>query len=117
MRSEYVLWWFSLACAVFLMFAPFTPRTMWYYNGSSPVGNAYSYRDAAGWDALSLPCGVAALISLVVGAFLRPCVIVPVLTAAGAAAAFGLTAFAAGQYWIDLARGAAAIPDYRIDPA
>jgi hypothetical protein len=64
---ETLLWRLALACAVFLLFAPFTPRTMWLYPRSANPGAAATMRDAAGWDWLSPVCGVLALLGLAIG--------------------------------------------------
>ncbi|HET7093689.1 MAG TPA: hypothetical protein VFI22_09435 [Thermomicrobiales bacterium] len=117
MRTEKTLWTFAAICAIALLFAPFTPRTMWLYDGQRPEGQAFSIRDSSGWDWLVPVLGVAAIVVLFVAALLRPRVVLPTLGAVLAARAFGIAAVAAGRYWLDLTRGAAAIEDYRIVPA
>jgi hypothetical protein len=117
MRTEKVLWSFAIVCAVLLLFAPFTPRTTWVYDGPQPVGNPSTIRDAAGWDMVAPLSGIIAIAGLVVGVLARPRVIVPVLSTAIATIAFAMTAVAAGRYWLELGRGAGAMADFSMHSA
>ena len=117
MRTENVLWQCTLVCAFLLLCAPFTPRTTWSADAAAPRGNPSSIRDAAGWDMVAPLAGIVAIVGLVAGVLTRPRVVVPVVGAAVATIAFAVTARAAGQYWLDLLRGAPFMPDFTTQPA
>ena len=117
MRTEKVLWQFAVVCAVLLLFAPLAPRTTWSADDAAPRGNPSSIRDAAGWDMVAPLAGIVAIVGLVTGFLTRPRVVVPVIGAAVATIAFAVTARAAGEYWLDLLRGAPFMPDFTTYPA
>ncbi len=112
MRTEKVLWSFAIACGVLLLFAPFTPRTTWFYDGPRPSDNPSTIRDSAGWDMVAPISGVVAIFSLVVGVLSRRRIVIPSFSAAAATIAFAVTALAAGHYWLELARGAGAMAGF-----
>ena len=117
MRTEKVLWSFALACAVFLLFAPFTPRTMWYSADTERPGGTSSVRHSAGWEWVVPLCGIAAIVGLTTGIRTRRLVTIPVLGAGAASIAFVVAAVAAGGHWIDGMRGALALGAFRTSPA
>jgi hypothetical protein len=100
MRTENVLRWIAIGCAVFLLLGPFGGRTAW--GRGSPTT-----MDSAGYNFAALGSGVVALAALGVAFWARPRVVVPLLGAAVAMAAFGLTAYVSGTYWLALSRGEA----------
>jgi hypothetical protein len=99
MRTDKVLWWFALGCAVFLLLGPLGGRTRWHNPGGGTI------TDAAGWDWAVLIAGCAAIAGLVVGRLARPRVVVPVTAAGVAIAAFGMAAAVTGQYWMAILQG------------
>jgi hypothetical protein len=99
MRTENVLWWLTTGCATLLLFGPSAGRTTWIRQGGGVV------KDAAGYDWLALCSGIVAIVSLTVGLWARPRVLLPVLGAAAAVVAFLLTAVASGSYWMAILRG------------
>lgn len=95
MRTEKILWSFTILCALFLLTAPmFGGRAVWANRGGGTI------RDAAGWGWLLPALAVVAIVGLVVGVFTRPRVVVPVLGAAFATAAFAMAAYHAGSSWL-----------------
>jgi len=60
--------------------------------------------------------GVVAIASLVVGVLSRRRIVIPFFCAA-ATIAFAATALAAGQYWLELSRGAGAMAQFVMEPA
>jgi len=61
--------------------------------------------------------GVVAIVSLVVGVLSRRRIVIPSFCAAVATIAFAVTALAAGQYWLELARGAGALAGFVMQQA
>jgi hypothetical protein len=96
--AEVVLGLVPLGCAIFLLFGPVADRTSW-TSGSTTI------TDAAAYNVAALFSGVLALAALGVAFWARPRVILPVLSAAVAIAAFGLTAYVAGIYWLARLQG------------
>jgi len=117
MKTEKVLWSFTIACAILLLLAPFTPRTTWIYDGPRPSDNPSSIRDSAGWDMAAPLSGVVAIAGLVVGVLSRRRIVIPSFCAATATIAFAVTALAAGQYWLELSRGAGTMAQFVMEPA
>lgn len=117
MKIERVLWIFAIICAALLLFAPFTPRTTWLFDGPQPRGNPSAIRDSAGWDMVAPLSGIVAITSLVAGVLSRRHTVIPSFCAAVATIAFAVTALAAGQYWHELSRGAAAMAQFVMEPA
>lgn len=104
MRTEKVLWSTTILCALFLLTAPmFGGRAVWANRGGGMI------RDAAGWDWLLPILGVVAIVGLVVCVFTRPRVVIPVLGAAIATAAFAVAAYSAGSFGL-------AIVENRVQP-
>jgi hypothetical protein len=117
MSLERALWFCAIVCAVLLLFAPFTPRTTWRFDGPQPRGNPSTIRDSAGWDMVAPLSGIVAIASLVLGVLSRRRIVIPSFCAAVATIAFAVTALAAGQYWHELSRGAAAMGQFVTEPA
>jgi hypothetical protein len=117
MKTERVLWLLAIVCAVLLLFAPFTPRTTWFYDGPDPRRNPSTIRDSAGWDMVAPLSGLVAIIGLVVGVLSRRRIVIPSFCAVVATVAFAVTALAAGQYWMELSRGAGAMAQFVMKPA
>ena len=102
MRTEKLLWSFTILCAIFLLTAPmFGGRAVWANRGGGTI------RDAAGWDWLLPALGVAAIVGLVVGVFTRPRVVVPVLGVAIATVALAMAAYHAGNSWLAIVQNRA----------
>jgi hypothetical protein len=91
MRTENALRWVAIGCAMFMFFAPFGGRTMW-------VKGHTTATDAGIYNAAAILSGVVALAALAVAFWLRPRVVLSVLAAVAAVAAFGLTAYVSGVY-------------------
>jgi len=116
-RAEQVLWLLALLCAVLLLFAPLTPRTMWIHQRQTNPGVAATITAGHGWDGLAWITGIIAIVALVVGACSRPHVARSVISGAMATLAFAASAIAATTYWLDLSGGAADLKHYVTIPA
>jgi hypothetical protein len=81
----------ALGCGFFLLLGPLGGRTMW-------VGRNQINTDAAVYNVAALLSGVVALAALAVAFWARPRLVLPVLSALAALAAFGLTAYVSGVY-------------------
>jgi hypothetical protein len=109
MRPEIVLRWVAFGCAVFLLFGPFADRTGWGRNQPTVF-------DSAGHNFVALFSGIVAIAGLLVALWALPRVVLPLLGAAAAVAAFGLTAYVSGTYWLALSRGEALIEGTYVMP-
>lgn len=91
MPTENILRWVAIGCAIVLLFGPLGGRTTW-------VGGHTIATDAGIYNVVALLCGVVALAALGVAFWARPRVVLPVLGALVAVAAFGFTAYVSGVY-------------------
>jgi hypothetical protein len=98
MPTENVLRWVAIGCAVFLLFGPVGGRTS-VKDGGTTMTVAAAYNMAA------LFSGTVALVALGGALRARPRLILPLLGAVVAIAAFGLTAFVAGIDGLARTRG------------
>jgi hypothetical protein len=83
----------AIACAVLLLFGPLSDRTVWV---RAAAGGGTRITDAAGYPAAAFLSGLAVLAILAAAHAARPRVVVPVLGAVAAVAAFGLSVFVSG---------------------
>ncbi|MCC6312602.1 MAG: hypothetical protein IT337_01215 [Thermomicrobiales bacterium] len=90
----------ATGCAVVLLFGPLGGRTTW-----EAVRGTSSATDAGGYNAVAVFSGVVALAALGFALWARPRPVLPLLGAAVAVAAFGLTAYAAGVFVVARLRG------------
>jgi len=107
MRTKNVLWWLATSCAVLLLYAPFTPRTMWLPTGRSSGGGEIT--EGVGWHAITALLGAAALIALVLSLRARQRGSAAVVGAAVATIAFVVTAVGMWRHWIDLMNGVTSV--------
>ena len=110
-RIEHTLLAVAAICAVLLLFAPVSGRTRWVHDKGTTMTHS------AGWDWVAPLAGIVASLSLVAGRLIRPGVFGAVLAAAIAAAAFALTAAAAGGHWVDLMVGSLEIERWTLYPS
>jgi hypothetical protein len=96
MRTETVPRRVAIGCAIFMLFGPVADRTTW---------DRGSVTDAAGYNIVAFLSGVIAITALAVSLWMRPRVILPVLGALVTIAAFGLTIYVSGIYWLARTRG------------
>jgi hypothetical protein len=89
MQTEIVPRRVAIGCAIFLLFGPLGGRTMW-------VQGRTTATDAAGYNVVALLSGVVVLAALGVALWARPRVVLPLLGALVAVAAFVLTAYVCG---------------------
>src|SRR5215218_5976374 len=101
MRTEKVLWWLATSCAVLLLYAPFTPRTIWLPTGRDSDGGG-QITEGVGWHAIAVLFGIAALVALVVSFWAPQRSPTRWVGAAVATAAFVVIAVGMGRHWIDL---------------
>jgi hypothetical protein len=100
MRTEKLLWWLAASCAVLLLFAPFTPRTIWLPTGRSPGGGQIT--EGVGWQAISALFEGVALVALVLSFRARQRGPARRVGAAVATIAFVIIAVGMWRHWIDL---------------
>lgn len=100
METETALRRIALGCAIFMLFGPVGGRTTWVEGNRGGTTT-----DAAGYNLAALVSGVVALAALALALYLRPRVVLPVLGAAVAIAAFALTIVASGVYVWALLQG------------
>lgn len=98
MRTENVLRWVVIGCAVFLLFGPIGGRTS-VKDGDTTMTVAAAYNMAA------LFSGTVALVALGGALWARPRLVLPLLGALVVIAAFGLTAYVAGIDGLARTRG------------
>ena len=102
-----VLCWLVTGCAFLLLFAPFTPRTIWLPTGRSSGGGQIT--EGVGWHAIAALLGAAALVALVVSRRARQRG--PARWVGVAAATIGFVVIAVGmwRHWIDLMNGVTSV--------
>lgn len=92
----------AFGCAVFLLFGIVSDRTSVSYGRS---GRSSSMTDAAGYNMAATFSGIVAITGLAIALWTRPRLVLPILGAAVAIAAFGLSVFASGIYWLGRLQG------------
>jgi len=90
----------AIGCAIFLLLGPLGGRTTW-----EEVRGTSSATDAGAYNAVAVFSGVVALAALGSALWARPRPVLPLLGAAAAVAAFGLTAYAAGVFVVARLQG------------
>ena len=107
MRTEKVLWWLAVGCAVLLLLAPFTPRTTWLPTARS--AGASRGTEGVGWLAIAALLGTLVLVALVVAIRARQRIPAATAGAGVAAVTFVVTAVGLGRHWIDLRHGVTSV--------
>lgn len=110
MRTERALRGVAIGCAIVLLLGPFADRTSW-------GRGAPTIYDSAGYNYAAFFSGVVALVALAVALSVRHHMAISVLSFLMAVAAFGLTAYVCGTYWLALSRGEALIDGTLVMPA
>jgi hypothetical protein len=104
MGAQVVVLTFAIGCAVVLLFAPVSQRTIW-VSGAPPNWSGPGMRHSAGWDWVAPLCALVALGGLLGGWAMRPRVVLAALGAAVATVAFGIAAGAVGFHYRDAITG------------
>lgn len=91
---------FAIGCAILLLFAPLGGRTVW-----EPIRGSGSATDAGGYNAIAVFSGVVVLAALGFARWGRPRLVLPLVGAAVATVAFGLTLYATGVYVVARLQG------------
>jgi hypothetical protein len=105
--TDKIHWWLSTACAFLLLFAPFTPRTIWLPTGRSSGGGQIT--EGVGWHAIAALFGVAALVVLVLSLRDRQRGPSQWVGVAVATIAFIVVAIGMWRHWTDLMNGVTSV--------
>jgi hypothetical protein len=106
-------------CAILLLFAAFSPPTIWIASDVNPE-SAPQMTEGFSWLWIASALGLVALVALISGEVMRHRLLLARLSFAAAIIAFGIAAAGLTHYWIDLMSGHASVlpgPKWELRPA